>query len=178
MAQLTTLARPYAKAVFDAAKEQKAIDAWDQALAFAAQVAADQKVRELLASPGLPERTKAELFADCFEEPLPDALRNFLLILSEQKRLILLPEVSALFRLYRADLERTVSLQVNTALELTEEQQKKLVEALTRKLERKVDLETSVDPSLIGGAVIRSGDMVIDASVRGKLAKMAKALGS
>ncbi|MBS3803669.1 MAG: F0F1 ATP synthase subunit delta [Oleiphilaceae bacterium] len=178
MAQLITLARPYAKAVFDAAKEQNAVDAWDQALAFAALVAADQKVRELLASPGLSERTKAELFVDCFEEPLPEALKNFLFILSEQKRLILLPDISVLFKHYRADLERTVKLQVNTALALTEEQQKKLVEALTHKLERKIDLETSVDPSLIGGLVIRSGDMVIDASVRGKLAKMAKALGS
>ena len=134
--------------------------------------------RTILAKPGLSEQRKAELFIDCFEEPLPEALKNFLFILSEQKRLILLPDISVLFKHYRADLERTVKLQVNTALALTEEQQKKLVEALTHKLERKIDLETSVDPSLIGGLVIRSGDMVIDASVRGKLAKMAKALGS
>jgi len=178
MAELTTLARPYAKAVFGAAQEQNAIDLWDQALAFAAQVAADQEVKNILAIPGLSEQRKAELFADCFEEPLPEALRNFLLILAENKRLPLLPEVSALFSLYRADLERTVRLKVSTAFEMTEEQQQKLIEALSKKLERKVALETAVDQSLIGGVVVNTGDLVIDASVRGKLAKMARALGS
>ena len=178
MAELTTLARPYAKAVFDAAQDQNAVDQWDQALAFAAQVAADQEVKNILANPGLSEQRKAELFAECFEEPLPEALRNFLLILAENKRLPLLPEISALFSLYRADLERTVKLKVSTAFEMTEEQQQKLIEALSKKLERKVALETAVDQSLIGGVVVNTGDLVIDASVRGKLAKMARALGS
>ena len=178
MAQLTTLARPYAKAVFDAAKEQNAVDQWDQALAFAAQVAADQEVKNILANPGLSEQRKAELFADCFEEPLPEALRNFLLILAESKRLALLPEVSALFSLYRADLERTVNLKVSTAYEMTAEQQQQLIDALSKKLERKVSLEAATDQSLIGGVVVHTGDLVIDASVRGKLARMAKALGS
>ena len=178
MAELTTLARPYAKAVFDAAQDQNAVDQWDQALAFAAQVAADQEVKNILANPGLSEQRKAELFAECFEEPLPEALRNFLLILAENKRLPLLPEISALFSLYRADLERTVKMKVSTAFEMTEEQQQKLIEALSKKLERKVALETAVDQSLIGGVVVNTGDLVIDASVRGKLAKMARALGS
>lgn len=178
MAELITLARPYAKAVFDAAKDQDAVDLWDQALAFAAAVAADQEVKIILAKPGLSEQRKAELFADCFEEPLPEALRNFLSILAENKRLALLPAVSELFSLYRADLERTVNLKVSSAFELTAEQQQKLIDALSKKLERKVELETSVDQSLIGGAIIRSGDLVIDASVRGKLAKMARVMGS
>jgi F-type H+-transporting ATPase subunit delta len=178
MAVLITLARPYAKAVFDAAQDQKAVDLWDQALAFAATVAADNGVKNILAKPGLSEQRKAELFADCFEEPLPEALRNFLLILAENKRLALLPAVSELFRLHRADLERTVSLKVSTAFELTAEQQQKLIDAMSKKLERKVELETSVDQSLIGGVMIRTGDLVIDASVRGKLARMARAMGS
>lgn len=178
MAQLTTLARPYAKAVFDAAKDQNAIDQWDQALTFAALVAADQEVANILANPGLSEQRKAELFADCFEEPLPEALRNFLLILAENKRLALLPEVSKLFSTYRADLERSVRLTVNTAFELSADEQQKLIKALSEKLERKVELETAVDQTLIGGVVVRTGDLVIDASVRGKLARMAKALGS
>jgi len=178
MAQLTTLARPYAKAVFDAAKDQNAIDQWDQALAFAAMVAADQEVAKILANPGLSEQRKAEFFADCFEEPLPEALRNFLLILAEHKRLALVPEISALFRLYRSDLEKSVSLTIDTAFELSADEQQKLIDALSKKLERKVELETTVNQSLIGGAVVRTGDLVIDASVRGKLAKMATALGS
>ncbi|MDR9425986.1 MAG: F0F1 ATP synthase subunit delta [Marinobacter sp.] len=178
MAELTTLARPYAKAVFAAAEDQNAIDLWDQALAFAAQVAADQQVKNILANPGLSEQRKAELFVDCFEEPLPEALRNFLSILAENKRLALLPAISVLFRLYRADLEKSVSLTVDTAFELSDEEQQKLIDALSKKLERKVELEATVDQSLIGGVVVRTGDLVIDASVRGKLARMAKALGS
>lgn len=178
MAELTTLARPYAKAVFDAAQDQKAVDLWDQALAFVAQVAADQEVRTILAKPGLSEQRKAQLLIDCFDEQLPEALSNFLSILAENKRLALLPSIAELFSLYRADLERTVKMQMSTAFEMTAEQQQKLIDALTRKLERKVELESSVDQSLIGGVVIRTGDLVIDASVRGKLARMANAVGS
>jgi len=165
MAELTTLARPYAKAVFDAAQDQNAVDQWDQALAFAAQVAADQEVKNILANPGLSEQRKAELFAECFEEPLPEALRNFLLILAENKRLALLPEISA-------------HLTIDTAFDLSADEQQKLIDALSKKLERKVELETTVDQSLIGGVIVRTGDLVIDASVRGKLARMARALGS
>jgi len=83
-----------------------------------------------------------------------------------------------LFILLRADLERTVKLKVSTAFEMTAEQQQKLIDALSRKLERKVELESSVDQSLIGGVVVRAGDLVIDASVRGKLAKLANVMGS
>lgn len=178
MAELTTLARPYAKAVFDAAKEQNAIDAWGQALALISSLAADGAVKNILANPGLSEERKAELFFDIAEEQTPEALRNFLLILAESKRLALLPEISALFDLYRADLERTLNMKVSTAFEMTEKEQQQLAEALSRKLERKVALETAVDRSLIGGVVVNTGDLVIDASVRGKLAKMANALGS
>ena len=178
MAELTTLARPYAKAVFNAAKEQDAVDYWDQALALAGLIAANEAVKNILANPGLSERRKAELFFDTAEEQLPEALRNFLLILSENKRLALLPEISILFAFYRAELERTVKIKVSTAYEMTSDEQQQLAQALSSKLERKVALETTVDRSLIGGVVVNSGDLVIDASVRGKLAKMAKALGS
>ena len=178
MAELTTLARPYAKAVFNAAKEQDAVDSWDQALALVGLIAANDAVKNILANPGLSEQRKAELFFDTAEEQFPQAPRNFLLILAESKRLALLPEISTMFALYRAELERTVSIKVSTAYEMTSEEQQHLAQVLSRKLERKVALETAVDRSLIGGVVVNSGDMVIDASVRGKLAKMAKALGS
>jgi F-type H+-transporting ATPase subunit delta len=178
MAELITLARPYAKAIFEVAKEQDAVNSWDQALAFVGLLAANDSVKSILANPGLSEQRKAELFCDTAEEQVPDKLRNFLLVLAENKRLALLPEVSTLFSFYRAELERTVTMKVSTAFEMTADEQQKLIEALSRKLERKVALETTVDRSLIGGVVVSTGDLVIDASVRGKLAKMAKALGS
>lgn len=178
MAEPITLARPYAKAVFEAAKEHSAVDSWDQALAFVGILAANEAVKKILANPGLSEQRKAELFFETSKEQVPEALRNFLLILAENKRLALLPEISTMFAFYRAELERTVNLKVTTAFEMTPDEQHSLAEALSRKLERKVALETAVDRSLIGGVVINSGDLVIDASVRGKLSKMAKSLGS
>ncbi|HTN33616.1 MAG TPA: F0F1 ATP synthase subunit delta [Marinobacter sp.] len=178
MAELITLARPYAKAVFEVAKEQDAVVSWDQALAFVGLMAANVSVKNILANPGLSEQRKAELFFETTEDQLPEKLKNFLLVLAGNKRLALLPDISTLFSFYRAELERTVSMKVSTAFEMTADEQQKLVEALSRRLERKVALETTVDRSLIGGVVISTGDLVIDASVRGKLAKMAKALGS
>ena len=83
-----------------------------------------------------------------------------------------------MFRLYRADLEKSVHLTIDTAFDLSPDEQQKLIDALSKKLERKVELETTVDQSLIGGVIVRTGDLVIDASVRGKLARMARALGS
>ncbi len=178
MAELITLARPYAKAVFEVAKEQDAVVSWDQALAFVGLMAANVSVKNILANPGLSEQRKAELFFETTEDQLPEKLKNFLLVLAGNKRLALLPDISTLFSFYRAELERTISMKVSTAFEMTADEQQKLVEALSRRLERKVALETTVDRSLIGGVVISTGDLVIDASVRGKLAKMAKALGS
>jgi F-type H+-transporting ATPase subunit delta len=100
------------------------------------------------------------------------------MILAANRRLSLLPEIAALFNTYRADFERTVDIEVTSAYELTDEQQQKLAQALSTKLERQVSLAASMDKSLIGGVIVRTGDMVIDASVRGKLTKLADALGS
>ena len=124
------------------------------------------------------EQKKAELILEVAEDGVTEQVRNFFAVLADNRRLTLLPEISALFNTYRADLERTVDIEVTAAYELTDEQQQKLAQALSSKLERKVSLAASSDKSLIGGAIIRTGDLVIDASVRGKLTKLADALGS
>ncbi|AOY89437.1 F0F1 ATP synthase subunit delta [Marinobacter salinus] len=178
MAELRTLARPYAKAAFKAAQEHEQLAEWSQVLTIAGQVTANKSIRQLLANPGLEEQKKAELVLEVAEEGVTEQVRNFFMVLAENRRLTLLPEISALFNMYRADLERTVDIEVTAAFELTDEQQQKLAQALSTKLERKVSLAASLDKSLIGGAVIRTGDLVIDASVRGKLTKLADALGS
>ncbi len=178
MAELTTLARPYAKAAFQNAQSQKQLAEWSDLLLGTGQIAAHKEIRQLLTNPGMAELAKADLILDCSEQSTSDEMRNFFAILAENHRLALLPEIATLFNTYRADLERTVNVQVSAPFELTDEQQQKLAQALSTRLERQVTLETSLDKSLIGGVIVRTGDMVIDASVRGKLAKMAKALGS
>ena len=178
MAELRTLARPYAKAAFKAAQEHEQLAEWSQVLTIAGQVTTNEDIRQLLASPGLEEQKKAEVILEVTGDGAPEQLSNFFMVLAENRRLILLPEIAALFNTYRADLERTVDIEVTAAFELTDEQQQKLAQALSTKLERKVSLAASLDKSLIGGVIIHTGDLVIDASVRGKLTKMADALGS
>ena len=118
------------------------------------------------------------MILDVAEAGDSEQVHNFFTVLAENRRLALLAEIAALFDTYRADLERTVDIEVTAAFELTDEQQQKLAQALSKKLERQVSLAASLDKSLIGGVIIRTGDMVIDASVRGKLNKLADALGS
>jgi F-type H+-transporting ATPase subunit delta len=178
MAELITLARPYARAAFETAQAENAVAQWSEMLALAAQVASDSAMRQLLASPKASDDDKADLLIELYEGGLSESGRNFFKLLSENQRLALLPHIHTLFETARADLERTVDIEVSAPYELTEEQQQKLSQALSKKLERKVSLATTVDASLIGGVVVRTGDMVIDASVRGKLTKMAEALGS
>ncbi|MDY6816799.1 MAG: F0F1 ATP synthase subunit delta [Pseudomonadota bacterium] len=178
MAELRTLARPYAKAAFAAAQEHKQLTEWSQVLTIAGQVTANEDIRQLLANPGLEEQKKAELILEVVKDGITEQVRNFFAVLAENRRLTLLPEIATLFNTYRADLERTVDIDVTAAFELTDKQQQKLAQALSKKLERKVSLAASLDKSLIGGVIIRTGDLVIDASVRGKLNKLADALGS
>ena len=178
MAELRTLARPYAKAAFKAAQEQQQLVDWANVLTMAGHIAANDVIRQLLANPGVDESKKAELILGATETDASEAVRNFFLILAENRRLALLPEIATLFNTYRAELERTVDIEVTAAFELTDDQQQKLAQALSTKLDRKVSLAASQDKSLIGGVIVRTGDLVIDASVRGKLNKMADALGS
>lgn len=178
MAELITLARPYAKAAFERAKAQQALAEWAEVLNAAGQVAADEATRQLLTDPGLAEQKKADVILDCTGKSVSEEQRNFLTILADNRRLALLPEIATLFNSFRADLERTIDINVSSAFELTAEQQQKLAEALSRKLDRNVQIDAAVDKSLIGGLVVRTGDLVIDASVRGKLTKLAESLGS
>ena len=160
------------------AKAQQALAEWAEVLNAAGQVAADEATRQLLTDPGLAEQKKADVILDCTGKSVSEEQRNFLTILADNRRLALLPEIATLFNSFRADLERTIDINVSSAFELTAEQQQKLAEALSRKLDRNVQIEAAVDKSLIGGLVVRTGDLVIDASVRGKLTKLAESLGS
>jgi len=178
MAELITLARPYAKAAFEQALAANTLTAWAEALATAAVVASEPRVAQLIAAPGMTSARKAETLIGLCGEILPEAVRNFLRVLAENKRLALLPQVHELFLAFKSAQEQSVDLEVASAFEIVPEQASRLAEAIGRKLQRTVRVSTTVDKTLIGGVVIRTADLVIDGSVRGRLAKLSEAMNS
>ena len=171
MSQALTLARPYARAAFSIARDAGALPAWSDALAFAARVAADPQVAALLGNPKLTQADAATLLAP---DAAGEVFGNFLGLLFENRRLPLLPEIAGLYDELRFEAERVVKAKVTSALPA--EELATLAAALKRRFGRDVEVETAVDASLIGGAVIDAGDVVIDGSIRGKLGRLEAAL--
>ncbi len=178
MAELTTLARPYAKAAFQVALKDKALDKWSRMLSLAAAVAGQDTVASALSSPALTSEQVANSFIEVCGDELDEKGSNLLRLLAENKRLTLLPEVSQLFENLKANQEKSIDVEITTAFEISSEISKKLADALNKRLQREINLATRVDASLLGGAVIRAGDTVIDSSVRGKLNKLAESMNS
>ena len=178
MAELTTLARPYAKAAFEYARAANALPQWSEMLTLAAAVAQQDAMVKAMGSPALTAQQKADAFVGVCGDQLNEQVANLVRTLADNKRLNLLPEVQQLFAALMAQLQKTVDVQVTTAFELSGELQDKLAKALSAKLDREVSLTAAVDQSLLGGALIKAGDLVIDGSVRGRLAKLAEAMNS
>lgn len=176
MAELTTFARPYAKAAFEYAKNIQQLTQWSQMLNLAAVVSAHEGVRPLLKKPRTNPTAKAEAFLEVCADSLDKPAQNFIQVLAEHNRLVLLPEIAGLFELLKAEQEKIVEVQVISAFALTEQQQEQLIEVLRARLGREVRLTVVEDASLIGGVLIHAGDLVIDGSVRGKIAKLAEAM--
>ena len=180
MAERITIARPYAKAVFRLALGQKRLPQWSAALAAAAAVVADPRVRALLGNPGISAAQLVALVTDIggSGQAFDEQARNFIATLAANKRLGFLPEIAARFEQLRADAERTVDVTVTSAVALSPEQQTRYTEAMRKRLDRDVRLHCEVDPSLLGGAVVRADDLVIDGSVRAGLTQLAAATAS
>ena len=173
MSQALTLARPYARAAFAIAREGNALPAWSDALAFAARVAADPTVAALLGNPGLTQADATTLLAP---EGADAMFGNFLGLLFENRRLSLLPEITGMFDELRFEAERVVKAKVTSAVALPTAELDTIKAALKKRFGRDVEVETAVDESLIGGAVIDAGDVVIDGSLKGKLGRLQAAL--
>ncbi|WP_437879879.1 F0F1 ATP synthase subunit delta [Pseudomonas sp. LRF_L74] len=178
MAELTTLARPYAKAAFEHAQAHQQLASWSAMLGLAAAVSQNDTMQRVLKAPRLTSTDKAATFIEVVGDEFDAQARNFISVVAENGRLDLLPEISAEFELYKAEQERSVDVEVTSAFALSTEQQDKLAKVLSARLSREVRLHATEDSSLIGGVVIRAGDLVIDGSVRGKIAKLAEALKS
>lgn len=178
MAELSTLARPYAKAAFGHARDQGALSQWFSQLATAAAVTQDETMEGILGDPSLTADQQAQSLIDVCGEELEADVRNFVVILASNKRLALLPEIYSLFAQFKANQEKTVDVEVVSAFDLADVMRDALTAAMTKKLEREVKVHTSTDAELLGGVLIRAGDLVIDGSVRGKLNKLAEAMNS
>lgn len=176
MAELSTLARPYAKAAFEYARDAGALADWEGQLGTAAAVAADPAMAAVLNNPALTDEQQAQTLTDVCGDALSAPARNFVAILASNKRLGLLPEIYSQFALYKANQEKSVDVEVVSAFDLDDATRDKLAAALGKKLEREVKVTTATDESLLGGVLIRAGDMVIDGSVRGRLNKLAEAM--
>jgi len=176
MAESITIARPYAKAAFQVAKDKEALTLWSEMLAYASAVAMDENMSVALDHPSITSEQKAQFFIDVCGDNLSAEGKNFIFLLSEHDRLGLVPDISELFEDFKSQLEQSVDVEIESAFELGKEQQDKLAQALSKKLDRTVNVSSTVNNALIGGAIIRAHDLVIDASVRGKIAKLAEAM--
>ena len=172
MAELLTLARPYAKAAFAYASEQGATDNWSTALNLLSAAVQDDAFSAYLSRPELTPAEQVGVIAKVLGEEQIPAVSNFLTLLAENNRLALLPEIQAEYEQLKSQNNNTVDVVIESAFELTPVQQQLLTHALEKKFEAAVNVSVEVNPALIAGVVIRAGDQVIDDSALNKLEKM------
>jgi F-type H+-transporting ATPase subunit delta len=178
VAERATIARPYAKAAFETALPGRAFAQWSSGLKVAAEIVVDPRVTELVKNPELPSADIAEFIIGVAGDKLDAHMQNFVRVLAENRRLLLLPEILAHYEAMRAEVENTVDVEVISAVKLDAAQADKLAGALNLRLKRRVNMRNSVDASLLGGAVIHAGDLVIDGSLKGRLQRLRTELTS
>jgi F-type H+-transporting ATPase subunit delta len=183
MADNNTVSRPYAQAVFELASESGDLGPWSESLAIAGQLFSDRPLVEYLGNPGFNDEQRLEFLSGLFKKAGAKVLAggndkgsNFVKLLLENRRVAVLPEISEHFEALKAKLENSVDAVVTSASELSKKQLGEIAAALTERLGCDVKIETEIDENLIGGAVIRAGDVVIDGSLRARLEGLATAL--
>ena len=176
MSELTTAARPYARAVFEMAQDGGALNEWSTQLASLSQVIASEDSAALLNNPRLTQDQKISVITDAIGQSANDGSKNLLRVLGENNRFVLLPEITRLYEEMKAQAQGAIEAEVTSAMEITEAQQNAIAAALQKRLGREVKLVTKIDPNLMGGAVVRAGDLVIDGSIQSRLKEMKAAL--
>lgn len=176
MAENVTIARPYAEAAFQLAKEAGSLAAWANALGSMAAAAAEPQVKQLLGDPCRTSTDRGFLFLATVPAELTDEQRSFVRVLAQNGRLALLPEVFEMFGELKNDYERNAVAHISSAFPMDDATVARLLADLQPRFGRQLEARVSIDPELIGGVKVAVGDEVIDASVRGKLAAMATAL--
>ena len=176
MADNASIARPYAKAVFDLAQEANAFDAWGAALGQLAVISNDADFGTLVSDPRVDGAKVAELLTDLAKDSLPEGGANLINLLVQNDRLDSLLDINKQYTDLVAKAKALVNAQVITAKPLTGDQKSSLAAALEQRLGLKVELEETVDADLVGGAIIKAGDLVIDGSAKGRIEKLTTAL--
>lgn len=183
MADNHTIARPYAQAVFDLAHEAGELATWSESLNVAAQLSADGQIAEYLSDPAFSNEQRLDFLTGLFANAKATVLAgsdtkgtNFLRLLIENRRVAVLTEIAEHFEALKADVEGTVDVLVTSASPLSPAQEKEISTMLAKRLGREVHIDTEIDENLIGGAVIRAGDVVIDGSLRARLDGLSNAL--
>lgn len=178
MADASTLARPYAQAIFEVAKESGQFAPWSERLTLISSVVADPQMKALISSPRVERDQLAGLVNDVCGDRLDDNARNLVRLLAQNRRLGATADVAEQFEELRAEEERVVEAELQTAVEIDESQRDRFAKALEKRLGRSVKLVCTTNPDLLGGAVVRAGDMVIDGSVKAQLQKLAGAISA
>ncbi len=181
MSDFETVARPYSSAIFELAREQNNLQLWSDVLQLGASIAKDQAIQDLAVSPTVLSAQLAELFISIMSATkdapeINQEVKNLIALLAENERLLALPDILQGYEALKQEAEGTLEVQVTSALELTAKQEKDMAESLKARLGKDVTITTEIDQSLIAGAIIRAGDLVIDGSARGRLNKMTSLL--
>ena len=178
MAEAVTVARPYAEAVFKLAVSKNALTEWSGMLQDAAEISQEDQVKELVGNPVVSTKQLGELLLEIGKNRFNQEGRNFLMMLAENSRVSILPQISQLFEQLKAQHEGVLEANIVSAFQMNDRQIKKLIADLEHKFKRKIVARVQVDPELIGGVKVEIGDEIFDASIRGKLEAMANALKS
>ncbi|MBU1424580.1 MAG: F0F1 ATP synthase subunit delta [Gammaproteobacteria bacterium] len=176
MSEAITTARPYAQAAFDEAQQLKALQAWSEMLLSLAEAINHPEMIAVVTNPRVAKKQVEGLMEALLEKSASKQQQNFVRILADNQRLLLLPEIAALFEALKAEAEKTINVVVDSAFELSAAQKDKIVSSLKKSMGREIKLSCNINKELLGGVVIRAGDKVIDGSARTRLGEMANAL--
>ncbi|MGI9333847.1 MAG: F0F1 ATP synthase subunit delta [Gammaproteobacteria bacterium] len=181
MEDLGKIAHPYAVAAFNQAREEGDTEGWSNALGALALVVSDRHVKGLIASPGVDRSELAALLVDvtgqALGSPLKPTAENFVRVLADNRRLDVVADIAQAYEFERSRAERSSDVKIVSAFELSASEQDKLASSLRQRLGTEIKMSVDIDPALIGGVIIRSGDTVIDASISGRLQELARAVG-
>lgn len=173
MAESLTIARPYAQAAYELARQHNSLQAWVEMLSIAAVISTNERVQAYIDNPEIGTKQKEDLFFSILGEKVNEAGSNFIRLLLANDRLKVLPQIYELFKELKSEQEGQLSAKVSSAFPLTDTQTKELIENLQARFKRKVEIQVEVDKDLIGGVIVEIGDEIIDASARGKLQAIA-----
>ena len=176
MSEALTTARPYAQAAFEEAQKLSDLKGWSEVLLSLAEAVNYPEIRNVISSPRVAKAQLGALLGDILGGKLKPQQMNFINVLAENQRLLLLPEIASLFEVLKSEAEKSVNVIVDSAFELSAAQQDKIASSLKKRMGREIKLTCNINKELLGGVVIRAGDKVIDGSARTRLSEMGTAL--